>query len=202
MPKLSQRDAANRLNMSEAVLCRLLKDRSSIENAVIQNENLSTKRKSGGKDDDMELVLKEWFSEVRAKDARVTGPLLHQKVEDLAQKIGKADYVAKEGWFHRWKKRENMCFVKSHGEIGDTDAGAAHAWLESEAEATKISKEQLAVLCYVGMTGEEKKLLAIGKSKNPRCFKGVNNLLVEYKANAAWITRTFSQHDFLIVTDS
>lgn len=73
LPKLTQRDAANRLNISQAVLCWLLKYRSNIENAAIQNENLNRKRKGGGKDDDVELASKEWFSKVKAKDARVIG---------------------------------------------------------------------------------------------------------------------------------
>ncbi|XKL62986.1 hypothetical protein PGB90_005350 [Kerria lacca] len=101
LPKMSQRDAANKLHTSQTVLCRLLKDRDNFENAAIQNENLSRKRKRGGKDDDVELALKDWFSKVRAKDARVTGPVLRQKAGDLAQKMGKIDFVATEGWFHR-----------------------------------------------------------------------------------------------------
>ena len=40
------------------------------------------------------------------------------------------------------------------------------------------------------MTGTVKqKLLVIGRSKNPRCFKGVTNLPVKYEANSkSWMT--------------
>ncbi|CAI6377520.1 unnamed protein product [Macrosiphum euphorbiae] len=40
------------------------------------------------------------------------------------------------------------------------------------------------------MTGSYKqKLLVIGKSKTPRCFKNVKNLTVDYKSNKkAWMT--------------
>ena len=53
----------------------------------------------------------------------------------------------------------------------------------------KKSKERLTVLVGASMTGEKLPLLVIGKAKNPRCFKGVRNLPLEYTANRnAWMT--------------
>lgn len=69
-----------------------------------QNENGSRKRKRAGKRV-VDKAVKEWFLQVRKKDARINGPLLHQKAEDLAKKMWKDDFVATEGWFQRWKKR-------------------------------------------------------------------------------------------------
>jgi len=46
-------------------------------------------------------VLKEWFLQVRKKDARINGLLLRQKAEDLKKKMRKNDFVAAEGWFQR-----------------------------------------------------------------------------------------------------
>lgn len=49
----------------------------------------------------------------------------------------------------------------------------------------KLSKERITV----NMDGTEKKLLVIGKSKNPRCFKNIKQLPITYKANkSAWMT--------------
>jgi len=54
----------------------------------------------------------------------------------------------------------------------------------------KLSKERLTVLVCANLSGTEKpKLLVIGKSKNPRCFKNIKKLPVLYKANSsAWMT--------------
>lgn len=54
----------------------------------------------------------------------------------------------------------------------------------------KRSKERLTVMAASNMTGSEKiKLLVIGKSKNPRCFKGIKSLEVDYENNKrAWMT--------------
>ena len=57
------------------------------------------------------------------------------------------------------------------------------------AKGFKTSKERVTVLCCVNMIEEKQGLLVIGKSKNPRCFKGVKSLPVEYFSSAnAWIT--------------
>lgn len=56
----------------------------------------------------------------------------------------------------------------------------------------KQSKERLTLLQCVNMTGTDKlPLLIIGKSKRPRCFKGVKTLPVDYANNTkAWMTKT------------
>ena len=54
----------------------------------------------------------------------------------------------------------------------------------------KQSKERLSVLVCANMSGTEKsKLLVIGKSEKPRCFKNVKTLPVVYRNNTkAWMT--------------
>jgi hypothetical protein len=48
----------------------------------------------------------------------------------------------------------------------------------------KLSKDRITVLVCANSDGTEKmKLLVIGKSKNPRCFKNVKSLPVRYTAN-------------------
>ncbi|XP_025190385.1 tigger transposable element-derived protein 6-like [Melanaphis sacchari] len=203
-----------------------------IECEALQNESLSQKKKKCRKDDTVERALKEWFVKVRDKDAHVSDPLLRQKPEELAEKMGKVNFKATERWFHRWKKRENISFQKAHGEQGDADYMGANFWLENEwpslisefspsdvfnadetglyfralpentyvfknekAKGTKSCKERMTLLCCASMTGEKKETAHCRKSKQPRCFKGVKALPVDYTANKnAWMTREiFSQ---------
>ncbi|XP_060868646.1 tigger transposable element-derived protein 4-like [Metopolophium dirhodum] len=54
----------------------------------------------------------------------------------------------------------------------------------------KMSKERLTVLVSASMTGKKMKLIIIGKSRNPRCFKNINSdcLPVTYESNSkAWM---------------
>lgn len=57
-------------------------------------------------------------------------------------------------------------------------------------EGGKLSKERITVLIVANLLGTEKrKLLVIGKSRNPRCFKNVMQLPVNYTSNKkAWMT--------------
>jgi len=64
----------------------MLKSRQEIENASLENVNSNLKRKRVGKEEENKEALKQWFTKVREKVARVTGPLLRQKAEDLAKK--------------------------------------------------------------------------------------------------------------------
>lgn len=54
----------------------------------------------------------------------------------------------------------------------------------------KLSKERITVLVGANFTGTKKsKLLIIGKSKNPRCFKNIKKLPVLYENNSkSWMT--------------
>lgn len=54
----------------------------------------------------------------------------------------------------------------------------------------KLSKERITLLVIANMTGTiKKKLIVIGKSKRPRCFKNVKTLPVKYENNRkAWMT--------------
>ena len=66
----------------------------------------------------------------------------------------------------------------------------------------KKAKERLTVLVTTNMDGSDKRTpLVIGKSLNPRCFRGVSNLPVSYKANKnAWMTSTIFE-EWLIALD-
>lgn len=57
-------------------------------------------------------------------------------------------------------------------------------------QGRKRSKERITVMVCANMDGSEKyPLLAIGKYKNPRCFKGVKNMPLKYSSNkSAWMT--------------
>ena len=61
---------------------------------------------------------------------------------------------------------------------------------ENASRAVKQSKQRLTLLVGANMDGTEKlEPLVIGKSANPRCFKSVRSLPVEYRSNAkAWMT--------------
>ena len=101
LPKCSQTEAANKLGISQPLLCKLIKQRYEIETSIETNATVTRKRKRCGKEEDAERALKEWFERIREKDARVDSPLLKTKDEELAQMMEKVNFRATSGWFTR-----------------------------------------------------------------------------------------------------
>ena len=91
------------------------RDLTLAEKVVLSNETSSRKRKRDGKDPEAERSLKKWFTSVRESDCRGDGPILKQKAEDVAKKLGYTTFSATDGWFSRWKKRENMLWSMFEG---------------------------------------------------------------------------------------
>ena len=71
-----------------------------------------------------------------------------------------------------------------------TGAHKTHDFKGEACHGGKQAKDRLIVLVATNQTGSEKlPLLAIGKSANPRCFKKIKTLAVDYGSNKkAWMT--------------
>lgn len=59
--KIDRCEVASKLEISQVALSRLLRNRSEIECATIQNESQNRKRIRGDKEDDVENALKQLF---------------------------------------------------------------------------------------------------------------------------------------------
>ena len=159
----------------------------------------------------------------------MSGPILKEKAENLAKKLGHTNFVATEGWLSRWKSRHQIVYKRAHGEKGSTDIKSAEEWTSTilpglleeyrpsevynadetglyyratpdgslcycheKLSGSKKALERITVLWCSNQTGTDKcKLLVIGNSLRPRCFKNVNvdNLPVTYRAiKKAWMT--------------
>lgn len=97
---MSQTAAAKKLGIPQPILSKLLKNRYELETSLEGNDQPTRKQKRTGKDEDVENVLKVWFTSVREKDARVNGPLLMQKAKKMSKRLG-TDFKVTRGWFYR-----------------------------------------------------------------------------------------------------
>ena len=61
------------------------------------------KRLRKGKASEVDTALNQWFGTVTSKGQKLGGPILKEKAEDLAKKLGHTNFVATEGWLSRWK---------------------------------------------------------------------------------------------------
>jgi hypothetical protein len=85
LPKMGQREAAIKLQISEPLLCKLLKQRIEIENSATFNKNPNIKSIRSEKEEQAESALSLWFINVRKNYACINGSILIQKVVELAK---------------------------------------------------------------------------------------------------------------------
>ncbi|GBO04397.1 Tigger transposable element-derived protein 6 [Araneus ventricosus] len=76
--------------------------------------------------------MKLWFINERKRDSPISAPLMRQKAENLAEKMGLTGFVATYGWYHRWRKRGNVVYKQTYGEQNSADVAAANQWIEKE----------------------------------------------------------------------
>ncbi|KII62654.1 hypothetical protein RF11_04829 [Thelohanellus kitauei] len=131
-----------------------------------RSSNRNIQKKTREKDPDVEEALDKWFSILSGKGVNINGPILKAKSEELDKKRRRNDFKA-------------------------TDNGSlCHTYISLF--GYNKAMERITVLCCTNMSGTDKrKLLIIGKSARPRCFKGprMEGLPVEYHANKkAWMT--------------
>ncbi|VVC45663.1 Homeobox domain-like,HTH CenpB-type DNA-binding domain [Cinara cedri] len=101
---------------------------------------VNKKRKREGKDPEVDKAMNEWFSAVTERGVRISGPMLQQKAEYFAEKIGHGNFKATEGWMSRWKDRNNIKFKRFHGDKSSADSNGADEWsLTKLPESSKIN---------------------------------------------------------------
>ena len=68
---------------------------------------------------------------MRAKKQVITGPMMQEKALQFGKEMGKQDFTASNGWLHRFKKRNGICYKTAHGEKASCDEAAADEFLEA-----------------------------------------------------------------------
>ena len=74
------------------------------------------KRLRRGKAPEVDTALNQWFGTVTSKGQKLSGPILKEKAEDLAKKLGHTNFVATEGWLSSCKARHQIRYKRAHGE--------------------------------------------------------------------------------------
>lgn len=128
--KNSQRDSAEALGTSRTTLRRMLDKENDIRESALNNAN--AKRQRNGKDEDIETALYDWWKFSVAKNIPLSGKLMCEKANLLAEKAGHNDFKATEGWFSHWKARKGIAFVKLVGEAAEADISAAEKFIDEE----------------------------------------------------------------------
>lgn len=220
-------EITKKFNIASSTLSKILKKSEEINQKSYICRNLEQKRARKSKYETLNKSMSMWFNQMMETNARVTGPVIFEKAQQFAIKLGIPDFKPSPGWLQRWKKNENIHFRKHHGEAASADSQSAEEFKQNvlplllqkyalediyNADETglfykalptgsyvagsqassgfKTPKERITLLFITNCIGTNKYVYAIGKYKNPRCFRG-KIIPIPYKFNKkAWMTST------------
>ncbi|KAK1157956.1 tigger transposable element-derived protein 4-like [Acipenser oxyrinchus oxyrinchus] len=114
--KESQTSIALSFGVNQSAISRIQKNKEKILEEWQKNGNPHRKRNRAGKAEDVGAALLQWFIQARTRQIPVSGPLLMEKANRLAQGLGLMDFKASNGWLERWKERNAIKFKKQQGE--------------------------------------------------------------------------------------
>nr|XP_014351091.1 PREDICTED: tigger transposable element-derived protein 4-like [Latimeria chalumnae] len=177
--KQYKKQIADEFGISPSTLSIILKSKDKILEAYHSSDFDSARKKLRTADyKDVENALFEWFKTFCGESESVNSDVLDDYVTPklLSLLIG---YQPRDVF----NIDETELFYKLL-------PNRTLALKGEECHSGKHSKERITLLVGSNMDGTEKlKLLVIGNAKQPRCFKGVKALPVDYEGNTkAWMT--------------
>jgi len=121
--KLSVKQIMKMFNIGKTQMYEILKKKTEIlmrwENCG--NGKIKRELKKTANEDVNEIVW-EWFVSVRAKNHRVSGPMVQEYAKQVAQKMGKTEFKASNGWLESFRKRHQIVFNELCGESSDVNS--------------------------------------------------------------------------------
>ncbi|KAH0820527.1 hypothetical protein GEV33_002264 [Tenebrio molitor] len=168
------------------------KDRPKFEDAFKSNVQNKKKLRCSHYDD-IDKSLLGWFKEKRSQGIPISGPILQAKAKDFGRLLGMENVECSKAGSNDFETviilDEQIFNADETGLFFKMTPNKILKFKGEKCSGGKMSKDRITVLVVANMTGTvKKKLLVIGKSKNPRCFKNVKRLPVDYKSNRrAWM---------------
>ncbi len=144
LPKMSQREAAFKLGIQQATLCRLLKNRHDVEGASSSQD--SRKHARTGHCPEVDAAILRWIRASWENGTILSGSLVMTKADEFAAELGLQDkFRANEGWLNRLKKRSGLVHKKLHGEEASADIELRDSEDEYEESPPSISQMRAAM---------------------------------------------------------
>ena len=163
--------------------------------------NGSRKRvKCTSPNEELNTVLWDWYAKITSSNVPASGPLIQDKISQLAVKLNNNKFKASNGWLYRFCQRHDIRQITFQREGGvdkhivDSFKALFPIWLrdmrrniftiwmivgyfgkllEFQGIMGKWRKERMKVSLCCNMAGDFKKLFLICKSVCPRAFSNI-----------------------------
>ncbi|XP_007892178.2 tigger transposable element derived 5-like [Callorhinchus milii] len=172
---------------------------------VSEAVGLSRKRTRPAKDASLDIVVYNWIMQQRSQGIPISGPIVKAQAEKFSKELnGDTNFVASQGWLHRFNKRhginqvscstadssypQELKTILEEEELCDeqvynaSEIGLYYRMLPEQTKVKKTAdhesegfKNRVTFLFSTNKPGTHKvKPLCIGKLRSPRCFRHVN----------------------------
>ena len=81
--------------------------------------------------DDVDKALVVWFNQARSKQVPLSGPILLEKVTEIAERMGLSNFSGSTGWLDRFKLRHGIVFKNVCGESASVCTTSTDSWKET-----------------------------------------------------------------------
>lgn len=125
-------EIAAKYGIPRSTLSTILKNRYKIEAACVSNKfEPNRKRMRLAKNEEVEIALMKWISEIRSKNRPLTGDILQEKALFFADAFGVEDFQASSGWLQRFKDRHGIVCKKICGEENSVNSETVDTFLKN-----------------------------------------------------------------------
>ena len=125
----SKTQIAADFGVPQNTLSTWIKSAEKIKKAY-ENSSFGTGRKKMrlAKHEDVEKALYVWILAARSEGVPISGELLKEKANQLAQKLGVQDFKCSNGWLCRFKDRHSIVYKSIQGESKDVNQEVVKDW--------------------------------------------------------------------------
>ena len=127
---LSKTEICKKHGISPSTLSTFLKKRHEIEQAYFSTTFQPERKRMRRPDEDrtrVETALLTWFSQARAADIPISGPLIANQAVAIAQEMG-VDFEPNPSWIQRFKERNGITFKTVCGEAASVSNVTVISW--------------------------------------------------------------------------
>ena len=114
---LTKTKIAENFQIPKTTLSTIIRNKSKITEAFQQSQfEPGRKRLRTAMYEDLEEVLLNWIGQARSLNVPLGGPIILEKANSFAKKLGYSTFKCSTGWLERFKLRYNITFKKICGE--------------------------------------------------------------------------------------
>ena len=136
---VSSRDLAAKFSCGKSQINSVITTKKFLLERWASNEGGNLERKHGRSEqqyDELNRILWEWYQHCRASNIPVSGPMLQEEALAIAERLGKKEFKASNGWLEKWKNQHNLAQRNVAGEEGDVNNDTVCSWVKRVKELT------------------------------------------------------------------